>query len=99
MNGEGSLACTLAEMIFGTPACLTYKKRLPQGTQGFTGSNAKNARDRKGLRGMPYCLQSSDCFSNSFNVIGKHIALNPANRSGYVDGPDSGVTEIQPFTY
>ena len=38
-------------------------------------------------------------FSNEFNVIGTHIALNPSNRSGYVDGPDSGVTEIQSFTY
>ena len=38
-------------------------------------------------------------FSNSFNVVGTHIALNPINRSGYVDGPDSGVTEIQAFTY
>jgi hypothetical protein len=38
-------------------------------------------------------------FSNSFNVVGTHIALNPSNRSGYVDGPDSGVTEIQSFTY
>ncbi len=38
-------------------------------------------------------------FSNSFNVVFTHIALNPSNRSGYVDGPDSGVTEIQSFTY
>ncbi|MGB9199076.1 MAG: hypothetical protein WCB53_19295 [Terriglobales bacterium] len=38
-------------------------------------------------------------FSNDSNVIGTHIALNPSNRSGYVDGPDSGVTEIQSFTY
>lgn len=38
-------------------------------------------------------------FSNAFNVIGTHIALNPSTRSGYVDGPDSGVTEIQSFTY
>ncbi|MGB7861836.1 MAG: hypothetical protein WCF74_00450 [Candidatus Sulfotelmatobacter sp.] len=38
-------------------------------------------------------------FSNAFNVVGTHIALNPSNRSGYVDGPDSGVTEIQSFTY
>jgi hypothetical protein len=38
-------------------------------------------------------------FSNSFNVVFTHIALNPANRSGYVDGPDAGVTEIQSFTY
>jgi hypothetical protein len=38
-------------------------------------------------------------FSNASNVVFTHIALNPANRSGYVDGPDSGVTEIQSFTY
>jgi hypothetical protein len=38
-------------------------------------------------------------FSNASNVIGTHIALNPNTRSGYVDGPDSGVTEIQSFTY
>jgi hypothetical protein len=38
-------------------------------------------------------------FSNTFNVIPMHIALNPKNRSGYVDGPDAGVTDIQSFTY
>jgi hypothetical protein len=38
-------------------------------------------------------------FSNASNVIGTHIALNPSTRSGYVDGPDSGVTELQSFTY
>jgi hypothetical protein len=38
-------------------------------------------------------------FSNSFNVVPMHIALHPKTRSGYVDGPDSGVTEIQSFTY
>jgi hypothetical protein len=38
-------------------------------------------------------------FSNTFNVIPMHIALHPSFRSGYVDGPDSGVTEIQAFTY
>ena len=38
-------------------------------------------------------------FSNASNVIGTHIALNPSNRSGYVDGPNSGVTDIQSFTY
>jgi hypothetical protein len=38
-------------------------------------------------------------FSNSFNVVPMHIALHPSQRSGYVDGPDSGVTEIQSFTY
>ena len=38
-------------------------------------------------------------FSNTFNVIPAHIALHPSIRSGYVDGPDAGVTEIQSFTY
>lgn len=38
-------------------------------------------------------------FSNTFNVVGTHIALKPSTRSGYVDGPDAGVTEIQSFTY
>ena len=38
-------------------------------------------------------------FSNTFNIIPAHIALHPSQRSGYVDGPDSGVTEIQSFTY
>ena len=38
-------------------------------------------------------------FSNSFNVVFTHIALNPSNRTGYVDGPDAGVTELQSFTY
>jgi hypothetical protein len=38
-------------------------------------------------------------FSNTFNVIPMHIALNPSQRSGFVDGPDQGVTEIQSFTY
>lgn len=38
-------------------------------------------------------------FSNTFNVVFTHIGLNPSNRSGYVDGPDPGVTDIQSFTY
>lgn len=38
-------------------------------------------------------------FSNTFNVVPTHIALHPSLRSGYVDGPNSGVTEIQAFTY
>jgi len=38
-------------------------------------------------------------FSNTFNVVPAHIALKPSTRSGFVDGPDSGVTEIQSFTY
>jgi hypothetical protein len=38
-------------------------------------------------------------FSNTFNVIPTHIALNPTNRAGYVDGPSANVTQIQAFTY
>lgn len=38
-------------------------------------------------------------FSDEFNVIGTHITLSPTTRTGYVDGPDSGVTELQQFTY
>jgi hypothetical protein len=38
-------------------------------------------------------------FSNASNVIGTHIGLNPGTRSGYVNGPDSGATELQSFTY
>jgi len=38
-------------------------------------------------------------FSNTFNVVAAHIALHPSLRSGYIDGPNSGVTEIQGFTY
>ena len=38
-------------------------------------------------------------FSNAFNVVRTHIALNPSNRTGYVNGPDPGVREAQSFTY
>jgi hypothetical protein len=38
-------------------------------------------------------------FSNAFNVIPAHIALNPSTRTGFVDGPSSNVNEIQGFTY
>jgi len=38
-------------------------------------------------------------FSNSFNVVPVYIALHPSQRSGFVDGPDSGVNELQSFTY
>jgi hypothetical protein len=38
-------------------------------------------------------------FSNSFNVVGAHIGLNPSKRIGFVDGPDQGVTELQRFSY
>jgi len=38
-------------------------------------------------------------FSNAAVVVGTHIGLNPGNRSGYVNGPNAGVTELQSFTY
>jgi hypothetical protein len=38
-------------------------------------------------------------FSNTFNVVPAHIALHPSQRTGFVDGPDVGVTELQGFTY
>lgn len=38
-------------------------------------------------------------FSNSFNVIAAHIALNPGTRAGFADGPSANVNEIQGFTY
>lgn len=38
-------------------------------------------------------------FSNTFNVIAAHIALNPANRTGFIDGPSASVNEIQGFSY
>ena len=38
-------------------------------------------------------------FSNAFNVIPAHIALNPGKRIGFVDGPDPGVSQIQSFTH
>jgi hypothetical protein len=38
-------------------------------------------------------------FSNASNVIAMHIALKPSARSGFVDGPNAGVSEIQSFTY
>jgi len=38
-------------------------------------------------------------FSNAFTVVPMHIALNPASRSGFVDGPNAGVSEIESFTY
>ena len=38
-------------------------------------------------------------FSNAFNVVPMHIALHPGSRSGFVDGPDGSVTELQSFTY
>ena len=38
-------------------------------------------------------------FSNAFNVVPAHIALNPGKRIGFVDGPDEGVTQLQSFSY
>ena len=38
-------------------------------------------------------------FSNAFNVVPAHIALNPGRRIGFIDGPDEGVTQLQSFTY
>ena len=38
-------------------------------------------------------------FSNAFNVIPAHIALNPGNRTGFVDGPDIAAGQIQSFAY
>ena len=38
-------------------------------------------------------------FSNASNVVRTHIALHPADRTGYIDGPDPGVTQLQSFTY
>ena len=38
-------------------------------------------------------------FSNAFNVVPAHIAINPSRRIGCVDGPDEGVTQLQGFSY
>jgi hypothetical protein len=38
-------------------------------------------------------------FSNAFNVIPAHIALNPGKRTGFVDGPDVAAGQVQSFTY
>lgn len=38
-------------------------------------------------------------FSNAFNVVPAHIAINPGNRTGFIDGPDEGVTQLQGFNY
>jgi hypothetical protein len=38
-------------------------------------------------------------FSNVSNVVPAHMALHPSMRSGYVDGPDAGVSELQSFAY
>jgi hypothetical protein len=36
-------------------------------------------------------------FLNNFSVIVPHVAVNPANRTGYVNGPN--LNELQEFTY
>ena len=38
-------------------------------------------------------------FSNAFNVVPMHIALNPATKTGFVDGPSATVNEIESFSY
>jgi WD40 repeat protein len=38
-------------------------------------------------------------FNGTGNVFSVHIALNPAQRTGFVDGPSPTVTQIQSFTY
>jgi hypothetical protein len=38
-------------------------------------------------------------FSDAFNVVPAHISLNPRNRTGFIDGPDEGVTQLQGFSY
>ncbi len=38
-------------------------------------------------------------FSNAFNVVPAHIAINPSNRTGFVDGPAVNVSELQGFSY
>jgi hypothetical protein len=38
-------------------------------------------------------------FSNAFNIVPAHIAINPSKRIGYVDGPTTGVNQLQQFAY
>ena len=38
-------------------------------------------------------------FSNAFNVVAAHIALNPIKRIGFVDGPDVAAGQVQSFRY
>jgi hypothetical protein len=38
-------------------------------------------------------------FFGETNVFPVHMALNPAQRTGFVDGPDLDVTDIQSFSY
>ena len=61
-----------------------------------TGSSAIYVYDEKGNLKQ---TMNGFHFNDAFNVIPTHIALNPSQRLGYVDGPDDGVTEIQSFNY
>jgi len=36
-------------------------------------------------------------FLNQFSVVVPHVAVNPSNRTGYVDGPNPN--QLQEFTY
>jgi len=38
-------------------------------------------------------------FSNAFNVVAAHIALNPIKRIGFIDGPDVAAGQVQSFRY
>lgn len=38
-------------------------------------------------------------FTGTANVFSVHLAINPSQRTGFVDGPDSEVRTIQSFTY
>ncbi len=38
-------------------------------------------------------------FSDASTVVPIYVALHPSERSGFVNGPDSSVTELQSFTY
>ena len=38
-------------------------------------------------------------FSNAFNVVPMHIALNPTTKTGFVDGPSATVNELESFSY
>ncbi len=67
----------------------------PNSSSTSTGSTIyvydTNGNLRKTLNGFS--------FSNAFNVVAAHIALNPSKRTGFVDGPSGNVNEIQGFTY
>jgi hypothetical protein len=69
---------------------------VAQPNSSVSGGSTIYVYDTQGV--LKQALNGFD-FSNSFNVVGAHIALNPSKRMGYVDGPDQGVTELQQFTY